>query len=340
MPRALFFAIAFALLFLGRSAYAADDLEVYRERFKVGFEKYQARDFSGAIVEWESIYRELGASRGYRLAFNLARAYDAYGDPTRAAERFESYLAEVARRHAAGDALEPIVEKQETEARARLDELTQSRGRIRVVTKDRPVAVQIDSGESRISGFTAYVAPGAHTVTFEPGTPDAKVVSVTVTEGGVQEISPPEPVVVPPRNQDAARPPNPLDPDRYARDRDRPAETRRITERPFSPWIVAGAGAATAVSAIVPILYYSHASTVYDRSNVAGTADQNSRNKTDYDGARSDAYVSLVLPGGLAALTAALAAYYFATTKEVSVPVTPAVRVSSQGATLDLRGSF
>src|SRR5687767_12730293 len=63
-----------------------------RERFKQGLEKYKAQQYTEAIEIWESVYAELGAAQGFRVALNLARAYDAKGDATKAAEHFESYL--------------------------------------------------------------------------------------------------------------------------------------------------------------------------------------------------------------------------------------------------------
>ena len=94
-----------------------------RERFDAGMDKYRANAFAEAIVIWEAVYRELGTEKGYRLAFNLGRAYDHFGDTARAAEHYQRYLEETDRRNAAGEVLEPTVRKQEEEARERLKEL-------------------------------------------------------------------------------------------------------------------------------------------------------------------------------------------------------------------------
>jgi hypothetical protein len=318
-------------IFLARTARAAgDDLEAYRERFRVGYEKYQGRDFAGAIVEWESIYRELGPKRGYRLAFNLGRAYDAYGDPTRAAESYESYIAEVEQRRSAGETLEETVERQEKDARTRLSELAQSRGRIRVVTKDRPVAVQIDTGEPRVSGFTAYVTPGEHTITFEPGTNDKRSVTVNVKEGGIEEVSPPpEPRAVETPKIESPPPPP-------------PPETRfeTVTERPYSPWFIYGGAALSAATVIVPIVLYQRALGIKDDHDTSTDESTRQSLANQYDDAKSLAYASIALPATLAAITGGLTAYYFYGKKERVVPIAPTANVTAHGASVGIGGAF
>src|SRR5262249_54177668 len=80
-------------------------LDAQRVRFRAGMDKYRAGAFAEAIVIWEAIYRELGKEKGYRLAYNIARAYDHFGDTTRAAESYEAYLNETKARHEAGETL-------------------------------------------------------------------------------------------------------------------------------------------------------------------------------------------------------------------------------------------
>src|SRR5262245_58582030 len=119
-------ALAFALALAGATTLAphahaadeptsagADPLDPLRERFRVGFDQYRSGQYAEAIVTWEAIYRELGPEKGYRLAFNLARAYDAIGEGKAAAEHYDTYVAEVERRRAGGETLEANVERQE-----------------------------------------------------------------------------------------------------------------------------------------------------------------------------------------------------------------------------------
>jgi len=110
--------LAVAVLSSASRARADDDPMVpYRERFRAGMARYEAGDLPSAIVDWESIYREVGAEKGYRVAFDLARAYDKTGDPIRAKEKYRAFLAVVDARRAAGLAIEAIVVQEESEAR-------------------------------------------------------------------------------------------------------------------------------------------------------------------------------------------------------------------------------
>ncbi len=325
---AAMFVLCTLFLAASRPAFAADELEAYRERFRVGYEKYMARDFAGAIVEWEAIYRELGAERGYRLAFNLARAYDAYGDYTRAAEAYEGYLGEVAKKKD-GAPLEPIVVKQAEEAEERLKELAKTRGRVRVRTQGRAIVVQVDSGEPRVSGFTAYVAPGAHTITWNPGTADERKVEIKIAEGALEIVDPP-PLAVPPpdpRGERGGAPPPPPRPE--------PVTT---TLRPIPAWALYVGAGATAISVIVPVIYYQHASTLLDRQKGATTNDEKQGRADDYDGARNEAYYSLAVPSTLAALTLGATAYYFLGGREQTI--TPTMSVTGKSANAGLVGRF
>ncbi len=275
-------------------------------------EKYKQSQFADAIVDWESIYRDLGPKRGYRLAFNLARAYDAYGDSTRAAERYETYLAEVDVRRTLGEELEAIVQKQEADARARLDDLARSHARLRVVVGARPVPVQIDAGEPRVSGFVAYVRPGEHVVVFEPGTPRARTERHSVKEGVEIRIEPPPPEEAP-----------------------RPVAYTTVTERPYPLWVVYVSGGLAAASTIVPILTYDRALGIRAEHDALASADlQRTRGaalENEYTGARATAYATLAVPLTLSLVTGSLAAFYYLGTRQTQVPLAAgpgALRVS------------
>lgn len=320
-------AVCMLLLAWSRPSFAADDLEAYRERFKVGYEKYMARDFAGAIVEWEAIYRELGAERGYRLAFNLARAYDAYGDTTRAAEAYESYLGEVAKKKD-GPPLEPIVLKQADDAEERLKELAKTRGRVKVRTQGRAIVVQVDSGEPRVSGFTAYVTPGAHTITWNPGTAEERKVEVNVAEGALEVIDPPPapkpvPVPEPGANSGGTTP---------------PPRTETVIERPFPAWpLYVGAGV-TVASVAVPIAYYVKG---YDQlTQERKAAAQGIDTRDAYSGAQNDYSLSWIVPSALAAVTLGATAYYFFGSKEKTVTITPTASVTKDAANAAVVGRF
>ncbi len=191
-------------------------LDSLRERFRAGMDKYKAGAFADAVVIWEAIYRELGTDKGYRLAFDLARAYDELGDLIKAADHYESYLEQVAQRRAIGETLEANVERQEEVARERLEKIAALKARIRVKAGPKPTIVQVDNAPARVAGFTVYVEPGAHVVTFGSGK-DADVRRVAVALGAIVDVEPKGEAQLPP-----------------------PPETRFETrvEHPFSPAVL------------------------------------------------------------------------------------------------------
>jgi len=72
----------------------ADDpaIAAYRERFKMGLERYKAGDVAQAIQYWEPLYRDLGQQKGYRVAYDLARAHEELADTSKAIAEFCRYL--------------------------------------------------------------------------------------------------------------------------------------------------------------------------------------------------------------------------------------------------------
>jgi hypothetical protein len=329
-----------ALLALGAvgapSRARADEpaLDPLRERFRGGMESYKAGHYADAILVWEGIYSELGSEAGYRLAFNIGRAYDAYGDSTHAAERYEAYLAAVEKRRARGEALEANVERQEAEARERLAALAATSGRIRVTAApERPVVVQIDRGAPRLAGFVAYVAPGTHTVTFAPGKDETRR-DVELKEGELVELAPPPPAPPP-----LTTPVTPPSPPAVAPPPDAPRwETRR--ERPFSPAVLWVAGGVTVLSIAAPIVTYASAlSTKSDYDSATSDAEKR-RLYGEYDAEKSTAYASLAVPAACAAITGGLVVWWLAGTKEMRVPLVPQATVGRGGAALGITGSF
>jgi hypothetical protein len=330
--RAMLVALAVALP--GTSAMAQesptseDTLEAQRERFRAGLEKYRTGAFAEAILIWENIYSDLGPEKGYRLAFNLARAYEQFGNSTRAAESYETYVKETARRRDAGETLEPVVEKQEAEAKERLAELAATQGRIRI-TGERSAIVKIDGGAERLAtrtGFVVYVTPDrVHVVTFEPGTKDEQQLTVRVERGKLVEVAPPAPKVVPPT---VVSTPPPL-PTRF--------EIRE--ERPFGKGVLFVAAGVTAASVAVPLVLYASAgsaesdyeassregrtsSALGDKAGYDAALAKGTRQKSEYESRRDTAYASLAIPAALGAATIGLAAYWLFRTKETRVPVT------------------
>lgn len=298
--------LAIALVLAAPSAYAQeapdtpasnDPLDALRGRFRDGMEKYRARAFGDAIVIWESIYRELGPEKGYRVAFDLGRAYDEIGELIKAAEHYQTYLERVEARRQAGESLEANVETQETIAKDRLERIIHIYGGIHVApAAKRPVFARVDESASRVAGFTAIVEPGPHMVTFGAGA-TADVRRVIVKRGELLEVVPKEEPDVPIV--------------RY--------ETH--VEHPFSPWVLyIGAGVA-ALSILVPVITYESAlATKSDYDGATTLADKN-RLKEDYSSARSNAYATVAIPAALGAAAGGLALWYFLGRREVKTPI-------------------
>ena len=309
-------------LFAGAARAADNPLDSLRGRFREGMDKYKAGAFADAILIWESIYRELGAEKGYRLAFDLARAYDALGDLIKAADHYESYLDNVTRRRAAGELLEANVERQEEVARDRLDKIANIKARIRVKAGPRqPVIVQVDNTPARVAGFTIYVEPGAHTVTFGSGK-DADIRHLTAERGVVVDVEP--------RAEELSGPPGPPSAERF--------ETR--VEHPFSPlvlWVSAGVAVA---SLVVPAITYTHALSVKsDYDSPSASPSDKLALANDYQSARTNAYASIVVPALFTAAAGGLAVWYVLGTKESRIPI-PTPSVTTTGASMSVSARF
>jgi hypothetical protein len=118
-----FLRVAIVALALGASASArADDdaMAPYRERFQSGMAHYKSGDYAGAVAWWEPIVTALGEDKGYRVAFDLARAYEKLGDPGHARARYEAFVRVVEAKRGRGEVIDDVVDKEEIEARAAL----------------------------------------------------------------------------------------------------------------------------------------------------------------------------------------------------------------------------
>jgi hypothetical protein len=171
------------------AAAAPDALVKYREQFKLGMDRYKAGALAEAVEYWEPIYRDLGRSEGYRLAYNLGVAYAELGDTARAAERLRSFLDEVDARRTRGERFEPLVIKEEADARARVAGL---------VTAQAPVVR--DAGTPSLPVETPETGPPRGSVA-------SPMASVPPVESALPLAPAPEPVAAP--NEDSHRHPFP-----------------------------------------------------------------------------------------------------------------------------------
>ena len=282
-------------------AESSDTLDPLRDRFRAGMDQYKAGKFGDAFLVWLDIYRELGPEKGYRLAFNLGRAYDQTLNEQKALEFYEAYLAEVAKRRAAGETLEAVVEKQEGEANERLAEPRANFGRLHIA--DASVQVRIDTALPREGGYVAYVPPGRHVVTFRPGTKDESRTEPDVAAGQVVDLAPPP-----------VKPPEPtviVAPTRY--------ELRE--QRPYPKAVIYLGAGLTALSFVAPLALYIRAGNSLDTAR--GIV--NSNNNDDYLGSKNAAYASWSIPAVLGVATIVVTAYYFLGTKNVRTPVQTAI---------------
>ncbi|MEO8875191.1 MAG: hypothetical protein ABI461_06380, partial [Polyangiaceae bacterium] len=282
--------------------------------------------------------KALGAGRGYRIAFDLARAHEANNDLSHAAEFYLAFVDQVVVRRESGDAITPFVAGEETEAVARLREFDRTQGHIVVDSGAQQVEVKIDSADPRPAGFVAYVEPGSHTITLNPGTPQATTRRIEVAANGVFEIAPSS---MAPATTTLAPSPAPLAPEaafpiQHAR--------TRVTEHPFSPWILGVTGGAALVSIIVPAAAYVSATSFQASNHLSafGNDPRNSTVQSGYDTRVNTFYATLAIPIVLGVATAGLATWYVVGTKEhdAQTGINVSASASTQGASLGVSGHF
>jgi hypothetical protein len=308
----------------------ADDnaLAPYRDRFRLGMDKYKAGSVAEAIRIWTAIYEAIGPQRGYRLSFDLARAYDAEGDATRAVERYRSFLDEVGARRTGSETIDPLVEHEATDADERLTALNREHGRIEVVPTPLSTLAQVDQTDPRLGSFTAYVAPGKHVVTFGPGQSDNERIEVDVAAGEVVVARSTRPVPAPALDVTPV-PPEPV--------------TKRVLHHPFSPVVLYAGAIAAAGTIAAPVLAYEHAYSLintYQSTNPSVTVNDKNNAYASYNGARTFAYTMLAIPITLGVTTGALTTWYFAATEEREVKVSVGVYPAYGGGGASIGGAF
>jgi hypothetical protein len=325
----------------------ADDVDL-SSYFRLGVEAYQHGQVAEAIRYWEAVYTQAGPRRGYRVAFNLARAYAVFGDTTQSAQHYEAFLTEVDAQRKANATLDPTVEKESGEARVELEGLKAKSGRLHVAAVTPPVAVSIDGASARVAGFTVYVTPGAHRVVFAPGTASETVRTVNLQAGEVAEAEPPPPAPAP---TPPITPPPAMTPTTGPKTDATPAPGHH-TEHPFSPAFLVVAGGATLVSSLVPILTYKNARG--DRNDALAVQNDKTAYATamdQYNSARTTAYATLAVPLGLGVVTLGLTTWYLAGGRQVEDPhpaaskrgapaVLPTFTPTPGGATFGAVGTF
>jgi hypothetical protein len=140
-----------------------DAMAPYRARFKAGMDHYVAGEFAAAIDAWEEIYRAVGPEKGYRVAFDLGRAYDKLGEAEQAAPKYAAFLHGLDERRASGQAIEPVVTQEAAEARARLDALTPDAGGAASAAPDpaSDAGAELAGASDAGAGAAAMIPPAA-----------------------------------------------------------------------------------------------------------------------------------------------------------------------------------
>ena len=308
-------AVVLLVLASARPALADDDLAPMRERFRVGLEHYEAGEIADAIVVWDEIYRELGIEKGYRLAWNLARAYDTrggLGDAKRAAEHYEVFLGQLRAMRARGEAIDEGVARQEAEATARLEALAKEKlGRIRIAAAETPMLVRVDDGEPRVAGFVLYATPDrAYRIRFGPrdGGP---VVVVRAAPGEIVEVQVPPEAFAPALASAPAPAPAPAPMSTSTSTSvARPTVVPRV-ERPFSPVVLyASGGLAIAATALTGALYWNALSIKGSYDDASRPIAERETLGVEYESARRVAHLSWIGPAVTGLAFAVLAVTY------------------------------
>jgi hypothetical protein len=328
-----------------------DALADYREQFKRGMDLYEHGAAAEAVAIWEPVYRDLGEQRGYRLAYDLGIAYAALDDAARSGERLQAFVTEVDSRRGRGEALGAAVTKEESDARARLARLATSLGRVQVVPGSSPSIARVDAGIPHAAGFIAWVAPGQHSVTFDPGTRDERTIPIDVAPGALVELVPPPPAgpaipaAGPPATEGPAAPPASGPSAPSAERSAAPAGARAPRSAPFSPWLIAISGGATLAAAGAAVALELHANSLRDQDVAAKAHSPEGTiapaDRASFTTARTWAYVSVGGAVGLAGVTAWIAGWYLlGRAHGETAPPNPAIAIQLQGSGVALQGAF
>lgn len=259
--------------------------------FAKGLDRYNAKDYAGAIAIWEELARRIGEDRAWRALYNLGLAYEASGDLAAAVARYDAFLARVGKETGT---LPPDLEQRRQDAAERAHAIRASHGELRVAIPKNGVSVlvKIGGGAPREPGFTSFVAPGELTIAIEPRDPSSAVHArnavVVLTAGQVTEV---DTTLVaaeaspPPSTSSSVKPMPGL-----------------VSHFP-TPWVVAGAGLTVAACAL-PIALGINAAKRRDDALVlgAGHTDYAAALST-YESARTAYYVSYAAPAAFGALT-------------------------------------
>lgn len=189
---------AFALAILVAAAPAsAEQSEVERqayEEFERASRFFAAEDYAAAAEHFEAAYRLVPSAA---VHYNIARSYELAGVPDRAAEHYRAFL----------DARAGAPSRRR-QVQARLDELAEGLGWVRVEADPEGVDLFVDDRPRGSAPATLALPPGRHVIAVESGERTGSV-EVDVQAGGetsvqvvAEEPAPPPPPVEPVEPED------------------------------------------------------------------------------------------------------------------------------------------
>lgn len=319
------FAVVTALGAACPPARAGDDTADNEQKaFAHGLERFRRGDLRGAIDVWSRLLQTLGAERGWRVTYNLGRAYEKVGDPTRAIEHFTAFLA-VAERQTGAVAAESAAAVKD--ARARVAAIEESHGVLEVEAPAAGVVlVRVGLAEPRSAGFKLYLKPGKHVLTLRPGSSRESSETIELRAGQKVTRSPegdPAPRAAGRGAGEAAT--NAEPPTRDSK----PSESSRFP----TPWVGIGAAATLVASGVSFALYRRAESEREDALALGPKSAGYAAAKDDYDSAYRTYQFSLLAPALLGAATVTLVVLSVTSSGDpgVSLGISP-TRATLEGA--------
>lgn len=274
-------------------ASGCDDAEREAESaaFRQGLERYRAGEAAGAVEIWEGLLKTLGIECGWKVLFNLGRAYEKLGNPTKAIESYSAFVV------AADKQPNPDEKARETrsEADASIARLKAKYGAIFVPAPKRGVVlVRVGVGDPQPAGFTLYVTPGTHQIELFSRTARASTRTVSVHAGQVTQVAIPSndaPAAIA-KSPQVERPPQ---------------ETPARGSRSFPVALVAvGSGLTLAAGGATLFLYTRQASKRDDAEEVSRSAPEYADLRDEHSDARRMYHLGLAATGIFAVATASV----------------------------------
>lgn len=173
--------LAVLLVLWGVSSASAQDMRAQaRQHFQEGVRRYEARDYEGALSEFNEAYR-LKPHPSVRV--NIANCYERLGKPVEAVKHFEAYLSET------GSSIRPAERRQIQRTVTRLQ---RGIGTLTVQLSPPGATVRVDGQPvDQVSSGPISLAEGAHILEVEaPGyAPERRQIAVRGEERTVETIA-------------------------------------------------------------------------------------------------------------------------------------------------------